>query len=81
MVLDAPVPLGHGHHSSLVPPPLLQTYSTIIKNSDSFEPEFFVLELCAAGSARERDDVADVLHSCYEQDQALKAKTESGVRA
>ena len=42
---------------------------------------YTVLEFCVLGSTGERDDVADVLHTCYEQDEALKAQTESGVRA
>ena len=40
-----------------------------------------ISELGVLGCARERDNVPDVLHSCHEQDQALKAQAESGVRA
>ena len=39
------------------------------------------LEFRGAGSARERDDVPNVLHAGDEQDQALKAQAEAGVRA
>ena len=81
MVLNAPFPLGHGNSPGLVAKALLQTYSTIIKNSDSFEPEFFVLELGGTRSSRKGYYVAYVLHSCYEEDQALETETETGVRA
>ena len=39
------------------------------------------LELCALRCTREGDDVADVLHTGYEEDEALEAETESAVGA
>ena len=40
-----------------------------------------LLELCTLRCTREGDDVADVLHTSYEEDEALEAETESAVRA
>ena len=42
---------------------------------------YTVLEFCRTRCARERDDIPDILHSCYEEYQTLKAKAETGVRA
>ena len=42
---------------------------------------YTVLEFCVLGSAGERDDIPNVLHSGNEEYEALKAQTESGVRA
>ena len=39
------------------------------------------LELCALRCTREGDDVADVLHTGYEEDEALEAETKSAVGA
>ena len=39
------------------------------------------LELSALGSTGEGDDVADVLHTCNEQDETLETETETGVGA
>ena len=40
-----------------------------------------LLEFCALRCTREGDDVADVLHTGYEEDEALEAETESAVGA
>lgn len=39
------------------------------------------LELSALRCTWERDDVADVLHTCHEEDETLEAETEACVRA
>ena len=39
------------------------------------------LELSALGSTGEGNDVADVLHTCYKQDETLETETETGVGA
>ena len=38
------------------------------------------LEFSALRSTRERNHVADVLHTCYEEDEALEAEAEACVR-
>ena len=38
------------------------------------------LEFSTLGSTREGNDVADVLHTCYKQNQTLEAKTEASMR-
>ena len=38
------------------------------------------LEFSTLGSTREGNDVADVLHACDEQDEALETETETSVR-
>ena len=40
-----------------------------------------LLELCCLGRAWEWDDIADVLHACYEEDQTLESESEASVRA
>ena len=39
------------------------------------------LELSSLRRSRERDDVADVLHTSYKEDEALKTETETSVGA
>ena len=50
-----------------------------------YSPPYYVvsrlLELCALRCTREGDDVADVLHTGYEEDESLEAETESAVGA
>ena len=38
------------------------------------------LEFSTLRSTRERNHVADVLHTCYEEDEALEAEAEACVR-
>ena len=40
-----------------------------------------ILEFCVTRSTWERYHVANVRHTCYEQQQAFESQTESGVRA
>ena len=51
----------------------------------AYSPPYYVvsrlLELCALRCTREGDDVADVLHTGYEEDESLEAETESAVGA
>ena len=40
-----------------------------------------VSELCVVRGARERDDIADVLHACDEQDETFETQSEAGMWA
>ena len=53
-------------------------FGTYFKNC---RKKIAILELCRLRSTGEWDDVADVLHACNEQDEALETKSESCVWA
>ena len=55
----------------------IEKFGTYFKNCRKMA----ILELCRLRRTWERDDVTDVLHTGDEQDKALEAETETGMRA
>ena len=39
-----------------------------------------ILEFCVMRCTRERNNITDVCHTCYEQQQTFKAQSETGMR-